>query len=150
MNRCGSFPLHSVPHSLFSIWTNIKRSVKIPGALAWRWVEWIWLTGPSGLHRNSQQGLNISSIRVFDQIRDPEIPITLHDSDNIVTVILMTYYDNTEREECVEEQAACQICPSLRNIAIHHQNKGNDIPITVHEGLWGMWMQGSTYTEPQH
>ena len=35
------------------------------------------LTGPSGLHWNSPQGLNISSIRVFDQIRDPEIPITL-------------------------------------------------------------------------
>ena len=31
----------------------------------------------SGLHRNSPQGLNISSIRVFDQIGDPEIPITL-------------------------------------------------------------------------
>ena len=28
-------------------------------------------------HRNSPQGLNISSIRVFDQIRDPEIEITL-------------------------------------------------------------------------
>ena len=27
--------------------------------------------------RNSQEGLNISFIRVFDQIRDPEIPITL-------------------------------------------------------------------------
>ena len=39
--------------------------------------EWIWLTGPSGLHRNSPQGLNISSIRVFDKIRDPKIPINL-------------------------------------------------------------------------
>ena len=39
--------------------------------------EWIWLTGSSGLHRNSPQGLNISSIRVFDQIRDPQILITL-------------------------------------------------------------------------
>ena len=27
--------------------------------------------------QNSPQGLNISSIRVFEQIRDPEIPITL-------------------------------------------------------------------------
>ena len=41
-----------------------------------RWGEWIWLTGPSGLHLNSPQGSNISSIRVFEQIRDPEIPIT--------------------------------------------------------------------------
>ena len=77
MNRCGSFPLLSVPHSLFSIWTDLERSEKIPGAIIWRWGEWIWLTGPSGLHWNSPQGLNFSSIRVFDQIRDPEIPITL-------------------------------------------------------------------------
>ena len=26
MNRCGSFPLLSTPHSLFNIWTNLKRS----------------------------------------------------------------------------------------------------------------------------
>ena len=77
MNRCNCFLLLSVPHSLFSIWINLKRSKKIPGAPTRRWGEWIWLTGPSGLHRNSPQGLNISSIRVFDQIRDPEIPITL-------------------------------------------------------------------------
>ena len=63
--------------SLFSIWTDLKSSEKIPGAPAWWWGEWIWLTRPSGLHRNSPQGLNISSIRVFDQIADPEIPITL-------------------------------------------------------------------------
>ena len=37
----------------------------------------MWLIGPSGFHRNSPQGLNISSIRVFGQIRYPEIPITL-------------------------------------------------------------------------
>ena len=77
MDRCGSFPLLSAPHSLFSIWTDLKRSEKIPGAPTWSWGEWIWLTGSSGVHRNSPQGLNIGSIRVFDQIRDPEIPITL-------------------------------------------------------------------------
>ena len=54
----------------------LNRSEKMPGAPAWRWGEWIWLTGPSGLHRNSPHGLNISSIRVFDEISDPEIPIT--------------------------------------------------------------------------
>ena len=32
MNRCGSFPLLSAPHSLFTIRTNLKRSEKIPGA----------------------------------------------------------------------------------------------------------------------
>ena len=77
MNRCGSFPLLSAPHSLFSIWTNLERSEKNTVAPAWRRGEWIWLTGPSGLHQNSPQGLNISSIRVFNHIRDPEIPITL-------------------------------------------------------------------------
>ena len=39
INRCGSFLLLSAPHS-----------EKIPGAPAWRWVERIWLTGPSGFH----------------------------------------------------------------------------------------------------
>ena len=77
MNRCGSFPLLSAPHTIFSIWTNLKRYEKFPGAPTRRWGEWIWLTGPSGLHRNSAQGLNITSITVFDQIRDPEIPITV-------------------------------------------------------------------------
>ena len=77
MNRCSSFPLLSAPYSLFSIWTDLKRSKKIPLAPAWRWGEWNWLTGPSGLHQNSPQGINISSIKVFDQIRDPESSITL-------------------------------------------------------------------------
>ena len=71
------FPLLCAPHSFFSIWTNLQRSQKILGAPTRRCGEWIWLTGPSGLHRNSPQGLNISSIRVFYQIRDPEIPITI-------------------------------------------------------------------------
>ena len=69
INRC-SFPLLSAFHSLFSTWTDRERSEKIPGAPTWRW-------GPSGLHRNSPEGLNISTISVLDQIRDPEIPITL-------------------------------------------------------------------------
>ena len=77
LNRCASFPLLSALHFLFSIWTDIKRSVKIAVAPTWRWGEWIWLTGPSKLHRNSLQGLDTSSIRVFDQIRIPEVPITL-------------------------------------------------------------------------
>ena len=64
-NRCGSFSLLSAPHSLFSFWTDLKRSEKIPETPTWRWGEWTWLTGPSGLHRNSPQGLNISSIRVL-------------------------------------------------------------------------------------
>ena len=75
LNRCSSFPLLSTSHSLSTIWTDLKSSEKIPGALTWKWGEWIWRTGPSWLHRNSPQELNISCIRVFDQIRDPEIPI---------------------------------------------------------------------------
>ena len=59
MNRCGSFPLLPAPHSLVSIWTDLRRSEKNPEAPSWRWREWIWLTGPSGLDRNSPQGLNI-------------------------------------------------------------------------------------------
>ena len=78
LNRCGSFPLLSAPHTLFSMWTDLKRSEKIPRAPTWRWEEWIWLTGPSGHHGNSLQGLNITYIKVFDQVRDPEIAITIH------------------------------------------------------------------------
>ena len=59
INRCGSFPL--LPHPTPSL-----SSEKIPGAPTWKWGEWMRLTGPSGLHRNLSQGLNISSIRVFD------------------------------------------------------------------------------------
>ena len=100
MNRCCNFPLLSEPHSLFSIWTNLKRSEKIPVATTRRWGEWIWLTGPSGLHWNSPQGLNISSIRVFDQIRDPEIRITLRPSkvyndfniNSLVSIFLKSYH----------------------------------------------------------
>ena len=77
MNRCGSFLILSALHSLFSVWTDLKRSEKIPGALAWRCGEWIWLNGLSGLHRNSPQELNIISIRVSDRIKDLEIPINI-------------------------------------------------------------------------
>ena len=72
-----SSPSFFAPHTLFSTWRGLKRSEEIPGAPAWRWGEWIWLAGSSGLHRNSPQGINISSIRVFEQIKDPKIPITL-------------------------------------------------------------------------
>ena len=61
MNRCCSFPLLSASYSQFSIWTELKRSGKIPGAPTRRWGEWIWLTGPSELHRNSPQGLSVPS-----------------------------------------------------------------------------------------
>ena len=61
INRCGSFPLLFAPHSFFSIWTDLKRSEKIPGAPATRLGEWIWLTGPSGPHQNSPQGLSVPS-----------------------------------------------------------------------------------------
>ena len=55
MDRCDSFPLLYAPLSLFSIWTNLKRSKKIPGAPAWRWGEWFWLTWPSELHTEIHQ-----------------------------------------------------------------------------------------------
>ena len=75
INSCGSFPLLFAPRSLFSIWTDLRRSIQ--GAPALSWVECSWIIGPSGLHRNSSQWLNIGSVRVFDQIRDPKISITL-------------------------------------------------------------------------
>ena len=92
MNRCGSFLLLSAPRSLFSIWTDLKRYKKIPGEPSRRWGQWIWLTGPSGLYRNSPQGLNISSIRVFDQMRDPEIPITLRSLFEFSSIIFFVFF----------------------------------------------------------
>ena len=76
INRWSSFPMLSAPHSSFSIWSDLKRSEKIPGAPTWRWGDWMWLTGFSGFHRNSPQRLNISFSRIFDLVRDPEIPMT--------------------------------------------------------------------------
>ena len=57
----------------------------------WRWGEWIWLTGPTGLHWNLPQELKISSIRVFGQIRDPEIPITLRHQNFHIKINLKIY-----------------------------------------------------------
>ena len=67
------------------------KDLKNPRDTAWRWGEWIWLTRPSRFHRNLPQGLNISFIRVFDQIRDLEIPITLCPRWNIVYQIRPTF-----------------------------------------------------------
>ena len=41
------------------------------------------------ISRNSPLGLKISSIRVFDQIRDPEIPIIL---GLLLLLLLLLYY----------------------------------------------------------
>ena len=60
LNRYCSFPLLFAPHSPFSIRIDLKRSEKILGATTWRWGELIWLIGPSGLHRNSPEWLNIT------------------------------------------------------------------------------------------
>ena len=82
----------STPHSFFSICTDLKRSEKIPGTPARRRGEWICLTGPSRAHRNSTQGLNISSIRVFGQIRNSKIPITLCPVYISVSVFVCVFY----------------------------------------------------------
>ena len=77
LNRCDSFLLPSALHSLFSIWTNLKRSEKITGAPMCRWGEWIWLTGPSRLHWNSPQELNITSgFLTRSKIRKSQSPFT--------------------------------------------------------------------------
>ena len=43
----------------------------------WRWGEWIWLTGPSELHRNSPERLNISFVIVLtrSEIRKSQSPL---------------------------------------------------------------------------
>ena len=96
MNRCGSFPLFSAPYSLFRIWKDLKRSEMIPGAPKWRWGEWIWLTGPSGLHRIWTQGLNTSSIKVLisSEVGKSLSPLT--------PTVWNTYiYDLSELAQCL-------------------------------------------------
>ena len=69
------FLLLSAPHSLFSIWTDLKRSEKIPGAPTWRWGEWTWLNGSSGLLRNSPQELSVpSGFLTRSEIRKSQSP----------------------------------------------------------------------------
>ena len=87
LNRCRIFPLLSAPDSLFSIWKDLKKSEMIPESPEWRWGEWIWLPGQSGLYRNSPQGFNITVISVFEQIWDPDILITL-----LPLLVLVNYY----------------------------------------------------------
>ena len=76
LNRCGSLPLLPA-HNLSLASERTLKDLKRFWASTRRRGEWIWLAGPSGLHRNSPQGLSISSIEVFNQMRDPEMPITL-------------------------------------------------------------------------
>ena len=69
--------------------TDLKRFEKIPGAPTWRWGKWIRITMPSGLHRNSHRGLNISSMRVYDQIQRSGNPnITLRPIKKIMAKII--------------------------------------------------------------
>ena len=112
MDKWGNFPLLPASLSLFIIWTGVERSGKIPRAPAWRWGEWIWLTGPSGLHRNSPQGINISSIRVFAQIRDPEIRTSLYQCVESI----LKYAASTIA--CSDDQRACHLGRKCRSYTI--------------------------------
>ena len=73
---CSFFPHPTLSLASEQTLKDLKRS---QGAPAWRWGEWIWLTEPSELHRNSPKGLNIGSTRVFDQfVLSIRILITIH------------------------------------------------------------------------
>ena len=53
MDRCGSFPLLSAPHSLFSIWTDLKRSEKIPG---------VWII----FHHNHYDNITLIKLNILN------------------------------------------------------------------------------------
>ena len=77
ISRCGSFPLLSTPHSLISIWKDLKRPEKSQGPQSGGEKNGYGLTGPSGLHQNSPQEINVSSIRGFwtdQRSRNPNLP----------------------------------------------------------------------------
>ena len=97
INSCDSFPLLFAPHSL-SLSLASEQTLKDPRSTNEEVRSPINLLGEIRLlnrvdlanwalrtYRNSPQGLNISSIRVFDQIRNPEIPI------NLRPLLLYTY-----------------------------------------------------------
>ena len=77
MNRCSNFPLISAPRSLFSIWTDLKRSEKSLGTN----VEVRRIDLANLVLRTSPKftkGVKYQLHQSFlYQIRDPEIPITL-------------------------------------------------------------------------
>ena len=78
INRCGSFPLLSAPTlSLASDQTlkDLKRSQEPQLGGEESGFDYL---GPPDFTEIHHRVNNISSIRVFDQMRDPEIPITLH------------------------------------------------------------------------
>ena len=77
MNMCSSFLLLSTPSLSLSSEQTSKDLKRSQGPQGGGGEREFGITGPSGLHRYSPEGLNISCIRVFDHIRDLEIPITL-------------------------------------------------------------------------
>ena len=101
MNRCCSSLLLSAPHSLFSIWTYLRDLKRSQGHQHGAEESEF---GLSGLHRNSPWWLNISSIRVFNQIRVSEIPITLrpltwHNHSNSLLLNDLLYYIPTNTKQ---------------------------------------------------
>ena len=61
MNRCGSFPFLSASHSLSLASDQTLKGLKRSQSTSLEMVR-VDLAEPCGLHRNSPQGLNISSI----------------------------------------------------------------------------------------
>ena len=72
MNRSDSFPFLSAPHSLFSTYTDLKRSQAIVDVRRVYLANWALRTSPK-----ITTGLKYQFHQRFDQIRDQEIPITL-------------------------------------------------------------------------
>ena len=68
MNTCGSFPLLYAPHSLFLSLASEQTLEHLRRSQGHQrgGEESGFVTGPFGLHLNSPQALNISSIKVFD------------------------------------------------------------------------------------
>ena len=96
MNKCGSFPLFSAPHSLFSIWTNLKRSEKIPGAPAWRWGKWVLLyTWALQTSPKFTTGIKYQLHQDFwpdQRSRNPNHPSSHLKYSNMLTILIHPYW----------------------------------------------------------
>ena len=76
INRCGNFSLLSTPTLSLASEKALKDLKISQGSQCAGEESWFGYLSPRD-YRNSPQGLNISSIKVFDQIRYPELPVTL-------------------------------------------------------------------------
>ena len=101
-NWIGAVASHCLPHPTLSVAS--EQTWKDPRGIN---VEVRRVDLAKWALRNSPQGLNISSIIIFDQIRDPEIPITLR----LLYIYINRRFCPREGLSLQEQETRLQFCP---------------------------------------